>query len=67
MWDIFARLTTLTKCRLDMTISAKQSASDILNVSKYVSSLCFFTPTFKVFRDFLPRLEENKYFDLFHR
>ena len=30
VWDIFCtRLTTLTKCRLDMTISAKQSASDI--------------------------------------
>ncbi|WP_302759450.1 PolC-type DNA polymerase III [Amedibacillus dolichus] len=62
VWDIFCtRLTTLTKCRLDMTISAKQSASDILNVSKYVHHYVSLHPTFKVFRDFLPRLEENKY------
>lgn len=62
VWDVFCtRLTTITKCRVELRITCEDVKTTILNVSDYIGHFVSLKPSLKLFADFLPRLEDEKY------
>lgn len=64
VWDAFCtRLTCFSKCQVDMRIHCSKEVEDVsvLQVTSYIQHLTSMQPSLSVFKDFLARIEDNKY------
>lgn len=62
VWDVFCmRLTKITRCQVDLSITCEQSKADLLEVNSYIRRFVSKQIHLKIFHDSLPSLEEQKY------
>lgn len=62
VWDVFCmRLTKITRCQVDLSITCEQSKAELLEVNSYIRRFVSKQMHLKIFHDSLPSLEDNKY------
>ena len=62
VWDVFCmRLTKLTRCSVDLHITAEKAEAELLEVSSYIERFVSRHMQLKIFHESLPTINEQKY------